>query len=106
MIHPGGVLRSNIEEPGIWCPGCNEMHVLPWKRGGWTFNGNTEKPTFTPSFRITGGSGSGDRAPEGVCHFILTDGILHFCGDSTHALAGKSVPLPQIDPETIAEDVP
>lgn len=94
MIHPGGVLRSSIEEPGIWCPGCNEMHVLPWKRGGWEFNGNTEKPTFHPSFRVS------DRgAPEHVCHFVLTDGVLHFQPDCAHELAGKSVPLPKFEPE-------
>lgn len=92
MIHPGGFLRSSIEEPAIWCPGCKEHHVLPWKRGGWTFNGNTERPTFTPSFRISGGAGS-------VCHFVLTDGILNFCSDSSHELAGKSVPLPKLDEE-------
>ena len=31
-----------------------------------------------------------------VCHYILTNGILNFCPDSTHALAGKLVPLPKL----------
>ncbi len=92
MIHPGGFLRSSIEEPVMWCPGCNEVHVLPWKRGGWTFNGDTRRPTFTPSFRISDRSGS-------VCHFVLTDGVLDFQPDSTHGLAGKSVPLPKLPAE-------
>jgi Family of unknown function (DUF6527) len=35
-----------------WCPGCQEMHHLPDR--GWKFNGNTEKPTFTPSFKHSG----------------------------------------------------
>jgi hypothetical protein len=86
-----------------WCPGCEEKHVLPWKRGGWTFNGNMERPTFTPSFlhqwRRMGADGV---TPEDArCHYILTDGVLNFCGDSKHALAGKSVPLvPQPTGET------
>lgn len=76
----------------MWCPGCQEMHVLPWKRGGWTFNGNVDSPTFVPSFRID------DRAGN-VCHFILTAGVLDFCADSTHALKGQKVPLPPLPPE-------
>lgn len=31
-----------------------------------------------------------------VCHYILTNGILNFCGDSTHTLANKAVPLPEL----------
>jgi hypothetical protein len=81
-------LRGGPDEPAHWCPGCEEMHVLPWKRGGWTFNGDFERPTFTPSFKHSDGAGN-------VCHYILTDGVLDFCGDSTHALRGK-VPLPPL----------
>lgn len=66
--------------------------MLPWKRGGWTFDGNTESPTFTPSFRISDRAGS-------VCHFVLTKGVLNFCSDSTHGMAGKSVPLPKLPDE-------
>jgi len=77
------------------------MHVLPWKRGGWTFNGDVVRPTFIPSFlhqwRRMGADGV---TPEDMrCHYILTDGVLNFCGDSKHALAGKSVPLPELPPE-------
>lgn len=97
MVHPGGFLRGSFEEPGMWCPGCKEMHVLPWKRGNWAFNGNTEKPTFTPSFRITWRDEDG--VAKQCCHFVLTDGVLHFCSDCTHELVGKSVPLPKLPPE-------
>jgi hypothetical protein len=34
---------------------------------------------------------------EKICHYILTDGVLDFCADSTHALRGK-VPLPPLPP--------
>lgn len=85
------VLRGGLDEPCHWCPGCEEVHVLPWKRGGWTFNGDVNVPTFTPSFLHTDSSGS-------VCHYILTAGVLNFCGDCTHSLAGKSVPLPELPP--------
>ena len=41
------------------------------------------------------------RGPDGealddCCHYILTDGVLNFCGDCTHALRGQSVPLPEL----------
>lgn len=72
-----------------WCPGCEHMHPLPDQ--GWTFNGDLERPTFSPSFKqhLRGNA---------VCHYILTDGVLNFCNDSHHALAGKSVPLPVLPP--------
>jgi Family of unknown function (DUF6527) len=93
-----------------WCPGCHEAHRLPDR---WTFDGNLESPTFTPSFRHSGvqavnaadGSWTGefvhDAAGEPVpfvCHYILTAGVLNFCGDSTHALAGQSVELQPLPP--------
>lgn len=97
-----------------WCPGCEEMHSLP---DSWTFDGNLENPTFTPSFRHSGilkildaGKWTGDwvRDINGntvpfVCHYILTAGILNFCSDSTHALKGASVPLPKL-PEGLTDD--
>lgn len=73
-----------------WCPGCERIHILP---DGWTFNGNPDRPNFTPSFKHTWNR-TGD--PLKCCHYIVTDGVLNFCGDSTHALAGKSVPIPPL----------
>ncbi len=90
-----------------WCPGCEEMHKLP---DSWRFDGNLESPTFTPSFKHDGiqrvfvnGNWTGEWKRDAVgntipymCHYVLTSGVLNFCADSTHALAGKSVPLPQL----------
>lgn len=77
----------------FWCPGCREPHpywVKPQSPGAaaWAFNGDKERPTFTPSLLVYP-SGTTPR-----CHLFLTDGVIHFCGDSQHELAGKSVPLP------------
>lgn len=88
-----------------WCPGCLEMHRLP---DSWSFNGNVNQPTFTPSFRHSGirrvfvnGEWTGDWLKDAqgnpipfICHYILTNGILNFCGDCTHQLSSKAVPLP------------
>ncbi len=77
-----------------YCPGCDDMHRLP-PPPRWTFNGDLVKPTFSPSFAHSVRDPDGEVATE-ICHYILADGVLNFCGDSTHALAGKSVPLPDI----------
>lgn len=90
-----------------WCPACEEMHILP---DTWKFDGNLESPTFSPSFRHSGhktinvdGRWTGEwerdangKAIPSVCHYILTAGVLNYCGDCTHAMAGQSIPLPCI----------
>jgi hypothetical protein len=83
--------RSN---PGLlwhWCPGCSERH--PVHVGGdhrgpkWQWDGSTEAPTFAPSLKHDFGDGR-------ICHYFITGGLIQFCSDSTHALAGQIVPLP------------
>ncbi|MCZ8310961.1 MAG: DUF6527 family protein [Magnetospirillum sp.] len=97
-------LRATVDGHGQsnghlhFCPGCDDMHRLP---PGWAFNGDLVKPTYSPSFKHTWGRHKPGQ-PEKCCHYILTDGVLNFCGDSTHALAGQSVPLPPI-PERYAD---
>jgi hypothetical protein len=38
----------------------------------------------------------GEAQTKHCCHSIITDGKIQFCGDCTHALAGKIVDLPDI----------
>lgn len=82
------------------------MHILPDR---WQFDGDLENPTFHPSFRHTGcqleivngkwvepwwkRDAEGNTIPS-CCHYVLTKGILNFCVDCTHSMAGKVVPLP------------
>jgi hypothetical protein len=35
--------------------------------------------------------------PERRCHFIITNGQINYCGDCTHDLAGKSLPMKPFD---------
>lgn len=91
-----------------WCPGCNEAHFIPTNRERyagrpcWDFNGSEEAPTFSPSLLIRTGRAvdpsfvreEGD--PPDVCHSFIRDGRWEFCGDSTHELAGQTVPLPEL----------
>jgi hypothetical protein len=105
----------------IRCPGCLYSngtpmdHVLPlsalpdgetemspniaWK-DRWTFNGDFDKPTFSPSLNTWwGGFRSGDHdVPLHRCHSFIRDGRIHFLVDCTHALAGQTVDLPEVEP--------
>lgn len=79
----------------------------------WAFDGNVDRPTFNPSVKITGkqrvivdGKWAGEwvrdangKAVDMCCHYFLHAGQLEFCSDSTHALAGKTVPLPELPPD-------
>lgn len=101
------------------CPGCKELHqvrVEGYGRPRWGFNGDYERPTFTPSVRVrTGhyvpGHENGPcwctyakEHPEdddsfkcSICHSFVTDGHIRFLDDCTHDLRGKVVPLPDPD---------
>lgn len=98
-----GILRT-VEGNRLmfWCPGCDGAHMIRVGDGsgpGWGFNGNYERPTFTPSVLVTyNGPDAGiDGAPPAVCHSFVTDGQIQFLGDCTHALAGQTVPLKPFD---------
>jgi hypothetical protein len=116
-------LRREENGHSHWCPGCGEMHVVP---DSWTFDGNLESPTFSPSVKITGQKTVVDERGEWTgawmatdengapverkvflptdtpvpycCHYVLTAGVIQFGGDCTHAMVGQAVPLPDLPP--------
>jgi hypothetical protein len=98
-------LRRTTTGWAHWCPACEETHVYQVGVQGhpnWTFDGNVDSPSFSPSMRIRWGNW-GDDAPDDkakydgrICHYFLTAGKLSYCGDSTHALAGQTVDLPDL----------
>ena len=101
------------------CPGCalakqhgTKMVVLPvdWTPPGyarspnihgqpWGFNGDLERPTFSPSVLGRWTEWQGDDVPpkQYVCHSFVRDGRIEFLPDCTHSLAGQTVDLPDID---------
>lgn len=88
---------------GFRCPGCASTHYI--QHGAedgpnWSWNGNLEKPTFTPSVLVTypGKDAGQDGAPPAVCHSFVTDGRIQYLGDCTHVLAGQTVDLPPWEP--------
>lgn len=76
---------------GFHCPGCKCGHRF-FKDGRWQFNGDYEKPTFSPSLLNT--HLPNDARTKGLrCHLFVRDGMIQFLGDCTHELAGKTVPV-------------
>lgn len=91
----------------FWCAGCQTHHAINPK--GWTWNCDTERPTFSPSVLVRGSemteegramldrceSPANGRYPsrDTVCHSFVKDGHIQYLSDSTHALAGQTVPL-------------
>ena len=75
----------------LWCPGCNAVHSVRTDPPGWTWNGDVEKPTLSPSILHNPGR---ENPSHEICHSFVRDGRIEFLNDSTHALAGQTVDLP------------
>lgn len=59
----------------------------------WTFNGDLEKPTITPSIHVWHKDGNGNRITK--CHSFVTDGKIQYLGDCQHKLVGQTIELPE-----------
>ena len=87
-------LKTDANDARFHCPGCECSHrLIVVGEGAWGWNGDTEKPTLTPSILWQ----SGDENGPIVCHSFVTDGKIQFLGDCTHTLAGSTVDLPDIE---------
>lgn len=111
-------MKLKVEQNGhafFDCPGCNQTHSIEINLMGWKWNGSVTKPTLYPSVLVR----SGHHAPEwnntkrcwctywaehpeekpvftcNRCHSFITDGRIQFLADSSHALAGQTVDLPE-----------
>src|SRR4029079_964717 len=74
----------------IKCRACG-WHSIP-KNRSWTYNGDSNKPTFQPSMNEVVNSPTSPRyvpqIPTSRCHFIITDGKIIYIDDCTHSLRG------------------
>lgn len=90
----------------FWCPGCDDLHMVS---DAWQVTGSGESPTISPSVlvyerqKLINEDLEGDAllAPENIttaprCHSFVVGGQIQFLGDSTHALANQTVPLPPL----------
>lgn len=118
--------RAKNAEGGMvmyWCPGCESCHGVstepskpnPLTGAKWQWNGSLERPTFEPSVLVHPAETIAKDAPElseteslqewadkyrtktPRCHHYVRDGRIEFLSDCDHALAGKTVDLPDWD---------
>lgn len=90
----------------IKCLGCECEHVIYTLPGfynvAWKFNGDVNKPTFSPSLKCTTGSlaqpGYIDEPgiPPTCCHSFIRNGQIQYLNDCTHFLKGQTVNLPEL----------
>lgn len=105
----------------FWCPGCKSSHTISTEgppNATWGWNGDVDKPIFTPSVLMRQGHYAYDTPQETCwctynaanpdkpapftcerCHSFVgcngaQPGQIIFLGDCTHALAGQVVDLP------------
>ncbi len=107
----------DIDGDGLqyWCQGCEISHVI-WHGEGnsprWGWNGDVDRPTFTPSVLVRRTMHCPPVTPENyeewkanpwtqhdveqVCHTFIKDGQVQFLGDCTHQFAGQTLDLPDL----------
>ena len=80
------------------CPGCKCTHEVPVPphRQAWDWNGSLESPTLSPSVLVSYDPNPPPDRPA-VSHLFVRFGLVQFCGDSKHELAGRTVPLPDLE---------
>ena len=123
------LIGPEVSGYSFWCPACQERHVYYTENHSdkqypnWSFNGNHELPTFSPSLLLRSirhktmtdedfaeydklvaeqgeRAGLDDPRFRHVCHLFITDGKIIYCGDCTHEYAGKTIDLPDIPEHT------
>lgn len=91
-----------------WCQGCESLHQVRTEGFSvWGFNGDVDRPVFTPSVLVTYPANPDadeefrEWRTERRCHTFVghsgaQPGEVIFLGDCTHALAGTVQPLPDL----------
>ena len=99
------------------CPGCGYLHAVRTdssREPTWHWNGSLDAPTLSPSVLVRSGhhvdgtpagecqycvedTKAGHASFCGVCHSFVRNGRIEFLSDCTHALAGQTVELPELE---------
>lgn len=91
-FHAHGDETETIIGYFAYCPGCKMSH--PIRVPQWTFNGDLERPTFSPSLLCHRQQwADGTKFPQ--CHSFIQDGRWQFLSDCEHELAGQTVEIPE-----------
>lgn len=92
-------LVSGLPHNGLkfYCPACKAPHRIQAGPNGFYWNGDTQKPTVSPSiffqtFKPCTLDDTKDVAY--ICHSWVADGKISFLPESTHTMAGQTHELP------------
>jgi hypothetical protein len=82
-------------------PGCFPNRTIPVyfsgqpdTEGKWLWDGDTEKPTLSPSILTWDGP---QRGTGNCCHSFVTNGEARFLSDCSHAFAGLTLTLLDVE---------
>ena len=109
-----GKLRAEGDRFSFFCPGCRETHTVGV---GWNFDGDYERPTFSPSVLVRSGCYAEQHRPGDECwcvynadrpdqepafrcrrcHSFVRDGKIQFLSDCSHELVGQTMDLPDFE---------
>jgi len=96
--HPDRVIEVLPDDTAMfWCPGCDTWHMIwppgkpnPLTGATWRWNMNPVQPTIHPSIHVQ------PNQSQPRCHSYVRSGYIEFMHDSTHGLAGRTVPLQKV----------
>lgn len=94
----------------VWCPGCDSLHRFRSHIDGgtntgplWDWDGNAERPTFTPSLLVRWNGKENGQSVSRTCHSFLREGVWQFLPDCTHDLASRQVAMVPLPDWVVAE---
>jgi hypothetical protein len=89
-----------IEKPDAWIIACPVTGAIRIPRDGrWEFDGNYERPTFSPS--VCEGLEWDESGEKGNWrnHVYIREGRIEYLSDCTHSMAGRTVTIAPLSPE-------
>jgi hypothetical protein len=86
------ILKTNDDYFMFYCAGCEMHHAF---NSTWTFNGDLENPTISPSLLVRWTHGEAHE--KRVCHSFIRDGKIEYLSDCTHEFAGQTLELEDVD---------
>ena len=96
---------DGIASLDAFCPACDMTHGFRVNLGDsvmvhenpWDFNGDYDRPTFSPSMFANRDFWATPHHPS--CHSYLENGIWRYLPDCSHQYAGQELALPYPDPD-------
>lgn len=93
------------------CPGCKGEHSIPVLVGKkeanhWEWNGDLIKPVVSPSVKHTYPESFYKQNPKArryCCHYFIREGVIEYCGDSSHDQSGMKLPMTAFTEHEVAD---